>query len=276
MKFNFLAYCCKSWQQINNFLVLKPDQIYQKNLNIFLDKLEKAQLKKNELKELSITIEYHYQKRTLDQNALMWWLYHVLEAETGTNAEQLYKSDILEYADRTEIKIKSEYYDYYKSQYRFIEIEKPIAENEKITHYYMKLIESSSHMNTVQMAKWCNMLIIRLAEIGISDEHQAAIFNKLNQWQNFLNDQKIILYSDTTEDQYRKMHPLCEACFTWIKTGGELAHIKSKGAGGSDQMFNRLHLCNNCHIQTQHKKGWGHFTKLFPHLEYKINKALKG
>lgn len=285
MKFDFIATWEKTFKTNNEYLILHPKEIYQKNLKLFLNKLSKLQIKKGELKDLEIKIEYHYKKRSLDQNKFMWWLYGVLAREiSGSDfidkklVDQLYRNDIYDYADRTEITIKKEYYNKYKTDYRFIENELPIAHNGILTHYKLIVIESSSHFNIIQMANWITMLINRLAEIGITDKHAVEIFNKILELQNDLNNRKIILFQNANERQYRLNHPFCEACISqYIGDGsGQLAHIKSRGAGGENKSNNWLYLCHSCHIKTQHQKGWEKFKKLFPHLTYKINKALKG
>lgn len=47
----------------------------------------------------------------------------------------------------------------------------------------------------------------------------------------------------------------CEACLQYCE---ELdpCHVKSKGAGGSDDDWNILSMCRGCH-SFQHSSGWG-------------------
>ena len=78
----------------------------------------------------------------------------------------------------------------------------------------------------------------------------------------------------------------CEACRTYLNYDidmkkydtsagkeGNLAHIVSKGSGGSDELWNRMHLCTEHHIYLQHQNGWSRVVKEFPHLESRVNKA---
>ncbi len=48
----------------------------------------------------------------------------------------------------------------------------------------------------------------------------------------------------------------CEACG---KTPCDVAHIRSRGAGGGNQKWNLMPLCRSCHA-TQHNLGWKKFS----------------
>lgn len=66
--------------------------------------------------------------------------------------------------------------------------------------------------------------------------------------------------------QYWINHTNCELCYG---TASAPAHIKSRGAGGSDSENNLLSLCLTCHTK-QHRQGWGWVISQAPFLKEKI------
>lgn len=67
---------------------------------------------------------------------------------------------------------------------------------------------------------------------------------------------------------YRKDY--CEACYK--PAMGMPHHIKSRGAGGSDEPENLLQLCGWCHHYI-HTVGATEFLRCYPHLREKVLKA---
>ena len=66
-KMKFSAKWCKKWQGYvlsKGFVLFKPEEKNIRDTSIYLNKLTEFQEKKGELRELDITIEYHYRKRT--------------------------------------------------------------------------------------------------------------------------------------------------------------------------------------------------------------------
>jgi len=274
------------------YLLIKVKDIYKKNLGIFLNKLHDFQSKKKELRELDFTFEFHYKKRGINQNNLMWALYEIEANEMNGGLQgskdhmvtsmELYESDLKIYAPKIEIKIPVEQYNYYRSNYR-VEKEFSINDGEGNTIYYqMTLFESTSHFNTFQIAKWIDRQFNRLAQNGVSCTNPGDIHDYWVKWRNSLNTEKIIIHDSLlTIGEYRKLNPICEATGKYIREGkGQICHIKARGMGGNheiekDYASNLLHLCNEAHIEIQHQKGWSHFLKKFPHLKYKIEIALR-
>ena len=71
-------------------------------------------------------------------------------------------------------------------------------------------------------------------------------------------------------EEYRKTHCYCEACGSNIDC--EVAHIRSKGAGGTDDPDNLLYKCWQCHHNVWHSMGPRAFVRMFPHLRAKVLK----
>ena len=79
VKIKFRANWCREWgtEGKKGIIPFLPFGVYQKQIDQFLVKLEKYQADHGELRELDITVEYHYKKRTLSMNNLMWELYAI-------------------------------------------------------------------------------------------------------------------------------------------------------------------------------------------------------
>lgn len=62
----------------------------------------------------------------------------------------------------------------------------------------------------------------------------------------------------------------CECCdieFALL----DVHHVKSRGAGGSDEPFNLINLCRKCHTGI-HSKGYYYMCSNFPTLLIELNK----
>lgn len=55
-----------------------------------------------------------------------------------------------------------------------------------------------------------------------------------------------------------------------VNTLVDKAHIRSRGAGGSNEWDNILLLCRECH-QFQHKEGWPAFARKYPDIVYDLD-----
>lgn len=290
----FTGFWSKSWQkQIpKGFILIKPKNQYIKRLAVILNKLNQFQDKKRELRELDITIEFHYKKRTLDQNALLWSLYEIEANEMNAGMsgdkkqmvtkDELYADDLKIYAPRIEIKATAENLSFLKSQYR-IESERPIVdESGNIKYYFITAIISTSHFTTLQMAGWIDRMFNRMAVNGVNCTNPKEIYDYWVKWSQMKSDEKIILHDDILSGaEYKALNPICEATGNFIgDDSGQLCHIKARGMGGNpeeekDYSSNWLHLCHEAHISVQHSIGWTYFLKLYPHLKYKVEMALK-
>jgi len=77
-------------------------------------------------------------------------------------------------------------------------------------------------------------------------------------------------YSHAYRD-YWLAHPQCEvvSCHKWT---GAPHHIRSRGAGGSDELGNFLSLCSKHHIEI-HMMGWQTFARCHEELREKLEAA---
>lgn len=273
-------------------LGLMPKDFYLNDLTKVLKMLNKKQFKSGKKIDIDVTLDIHFKKRTLDQNSLMWALYAILadvlnEGQKGhkdqmVSSMQLYLDDLEEYAEKIDWIIPKEKELLYMQGRRVAANEFHSMRNGK---EYIKLTvyESSSHFTTKQMTAWIERLFNTLAHLGVPISSSSEIKSKWQQWRQHLNDENISLHDDEiTIDDYRELNPICEGCGEkYLVDGlGQICHIKARGMGGNhgiekDKASNLLHLCTDCHILTQHQKGWECFKKKAPHLTNKINRALK-
>lgn len=255
--------------------------------NRFDNRLKNAENKKGELKLLEISIDYHYKKRTLDQNSLMWSLY-TIEAyahnaglsgarEHLVTAKELYENDIREYAPVVTIECKTEHYEFVRQEYRRVEILEQDAEKTKVSIWI-----TTSHFNTKQMAYWIDRILNRMAYFGIPAEKEAELHKSWRDWRQMLNDENISLHDEVlTGKEYKEAVPICEATGIFLgHEGGSLAHIVARGMGGNpedwkDEAGNWLHLSDIAHALFDNGKGREHFLEEYPHLRNKIESALK-
>lgn len=255
-------------------------------LRRFNDRLKKAELKTGELKLLKFEIDYHFKKRTLDQNALSWVLY-TIEAYahnsglSGAKAQEvtpnhLYENDVSQYCPVAVIKMKREHVEFIKQEYRKCDIVK--EEGDTI---YLRITVTQSHFNTVQMAQWIDRQMNRMAYFGIPTEKQAELHRAWKDWRQMLNDEKIVLHDDViTIAEYKEAVPICEATGTWLGSGGSVAHIDARGIGGNPEDWkntaaNYLHLTDEAHNLFDNGKGRDLFLERYPHLRHKVERSLK-
>lgn len=293
----------EEWQKIfkvpKGYILIKPKPVSKKNIGIALRKLSDIQNKKKKLKDIDFTFEFHYKKRVLRQNNLMWALYEIEANEHNGNQEghpeqmvttqQLYDQDLLTYAPTMTMNIKKDYKDLIKSEWKILREKEVLNENKELIGYRVEVIISTSKFNTKQMAEWIDRIFNRLAYNGVSVENGADIQNYWRKWRQYLNDSRIVLHDEImTADEYKALNPICEATGVYIgNKGGHLVHIKARGMGGNQEAYkdfnsNWLHLCPEAHsvpsdpdVTAQHQYGWSEFIKQYPHLKYKIETAMK-
>jgi hypothetical protein len=280
-KISFIGNWSAKWQTEFNvprgYLLIKPHEAYVKSIGAGLKKLNDDQIKKATLRDVDVTFDIHYMKRTLDQNATMHALYEIFANEENcgkvgkdcVTAWGLYNRDLMEYAPRIEMFVNPGEFEWIKTEYRIIDTEKYDKARNK---YYLKIVVTTSHFNTVQMAQWLDMLFRRAAEMGVTNPNE--IRDYWLKWRKFLSEEKIILHDDLTEDEYRQKNIICEACGSG--QGLQLAHIKAGHHPDEHKPWNWLLLCHDCHIGVQHPKGFTELIKKASHLKLKVENALKG
>jgi len=138
---------------------------------------------------------------------------------------------------------------------------------------------SSATLSTVEFAAYCEKVIGLCADQGL------PIYSAYVEWQEWLEKNQWPL-SETyrTVDEYRVRHPVCEFCGKdtkwedgrYVRGGGEVMHIVSKGAGGPDSGWNLIHGCTDCHRlggESQHVAGWGPLLEQYPQMRKRIEYA---
>ena len=270
-----------------SFLMMKPKEMYVKDMKAFFQKLTKWQKKEIRMRDLDITIEYHYRKRTFDQNALMWSLY-AIEAHEFNNGlgdgvqdhmitpERIYSDDLMSFGPTITVTVSRDEYEMLTRTYQT-----KTADEQEDGQIRAVCIITSSYWNTKQMSEWIEMIFNRIAFAGVTLDKSADIKKYWVQWREHVNEEKIAI-DDTpmTVEDYKTLHPICAATGTFIgHGGGSLAHIKAVGMGGprSNMIFpsNSMHLTDTAHAEFDNGKGRDVFLKNYKHMKYKIETALR-
>jgi hypothetical protein len=244
--------------------------------------------------DIEVTLDIHYRKRTLDQNALMWALYEVManelngdmvgDAQSEISAEDLYRDDMMERAPTVAIVIQSKYLNDLKTLDVSWRRALPIEGTDMVT---AEVVRTSSKWNTVEMSRHIEGMFNRISTMGVNIRQSADISHYWHQFKQHVNDEDITLFDGKlTAEQYREATPICEGCGDFIgvtqaapRGSGHLHHIKTRGAGGQqperDWPGEWLMLCPECHgVWDQADGGVQAFITLAPHCAAKINRAL--
>jgi hypothetical protein len=280
------------------YLLLRYAPRYRKNVAAALSKLDEYQKSKlpenytqqeweDALRTIDMTLDIHYKKRSLDQNALMWSLYEIEANELNgyrksadmETAEHIYEMDMKTFAPRLQLRIPEEKLEYLKRTYSMVEILTSTHGGDVEAMVYV----TSSLWNSKEMHDHLEMIFDRLSMAGVDLKATADISHYWMEWQAALNEQKVILHDDLyTVDEYKDLVKNCEACGCAVwhdDVGSSAAHIKAVGMGGG--RVNKyhgselMHLCDTDHAKYDNGKGRDKFLEEFPHLTYKVSTALR-
>lgn len=302
------------------YVLLRCDDFYTQNVEKFFTKLDSYQKKKfveaykktkrkedlnKSLRPLEVSIEFHYFKRSIIQNALLWALYEIEANEQNGGMQgakeqmitpmELYETDLREYGEREMIRTLRKNLESYTTKYRIIEsvlfqglkftlqdfLKHPCKPDDYISVFYIK---SSSNFDTKEMAIWIDRIFNRIAYHGVNVTEPGQIEKYWKDWRQSLNDNKILIHDAImSQAEYKALNPICEACGKFIQKGtGELSHIQAIGMGGDrkkelskNYTSNWLHLHFDCHRIDWHQLGIKKFLSKYSHLRYKVNSALR-
>jgi hypothetical protein len=200
---------------------------------------------------LSFDFAFWYKKRTIDQNSLYWALLSILSFEVYGefhHEEEIHEEILAIYSPR---------------------VEGPLTRRQ--------VPKRSKELTTVEFSRIIEGVFKELAEHGVSIESGARIAEYWRGWQTWRGEQEAdpLVEDYKNEGEYKDRIPYCEACLKYIGDagGGSIAHIVSRGAGGSSDTQNLLHLCDADHVLLQHQNGWEAFLAKYPHLSWKVDKA---
>lgn len=240
------------------FQILDEQHSIEKAIRFFGSKISKE---KKYGKEFPVSAEFEtfYERRTLSQNNLLRALERIMAFEQ----------------DETE----DTYHEYHEG---LIEKYCPDRGRENpITKRRQK--KRTSELNTVEMAQVIGGAFFELSAMGI-EVTSTNIGNYWVEWYNWRGKQSHDPFTDRarTIEQYRHDVPVCEACMKGLVTtdlygkdiyAGQIAHIVSRGAGGTDDIWNLMHLCTDCHINLQHQNGWIRLISKHKHIAWRIATA---
>lgn len=132
----------------------------------------------------------------------------------------------------------------------------------------------SSAMTTSEFSLLIEAAFRELAEFGVDVGDAEEVAQYWDNWNAIRAKAGGDPLDSATPEEYARRVPFCEATLEYLGDRGHVAHIRSRGAGGADEGWNLLRLSDRVHVLVQHTKGWGEFMRRYPHLRWKIEKAL--
>ena len=131
-------------------------------------------------------------------------------------------------------------------------------------------LKSSADLNIKEMSKILEYTISECYEQDVDVRDIQCLWTK---WR-YEQPEDPLTESYRNMADYKLVHPFCEACLKpLLADEGQIAHIVSSKASGIDDPWNRLRLCTDCHIFTQHAKGWLVLIEKCPVIEPKVTAA---
>ena len=283
---NWTSLWQREYKVPKGFILLRYEGRYRKNVAAALQKLDQIQKLKMELRPIDMTLDIHYQKRSLDQNALMWSLYEIEanEMNGGRKAadmetpQHIYEMDMQTFAPKIDVNVTPEQWVMLRRNYSMGEA-MGLEDGKTQGRIYI----TTSHWNTKEMHDHLEMIFDRLSMAGVDLKATADISHYWFEWRAALNEQEIMLHDVElyTVDEYKDLVKNCEACgrAVWHEDiGSSVAHIKAVGMGGHrDYKYHGseiMHLCDIDHQMFDNGKGRDKFLEDYPHLTYKVNTGL--
>lgn len=237
------------------------DELYTRDKALkFFHKKRRNEEKAGKTYQIEAELEIHYMPRTQAQNNLLRALERIMAFEMDGTEET--------------------YWEYHEG---LIEKYAPLVSERVNPITNRKQRKRTSMMSTVEMAKVVEGAFTELSVMGIPLT-STNIANYWVEWYNWRARQGVDPFTEVarTKEEYRQAVPVCEACMKGLTTtdnygnerySGQIAHIVSRGSGGSDEQWNLMHLCTDCHIHLQHQQGWAYLVKQHPHIGFRVANA---
>lgn len=266
----------------SDFMIIAKKPNYKDGFTKQLTRLNTAQTKWQEkngadkLRPIDITLEYHFRKRTADQNSLLWSLLTVMATvqnagqkdKTAVTKEQLYRDYMNQYAETREMVIPADLRP-------FIDFTVLKERKREDGNIQMVVQKTSSYMNTIELAKLVDTIFNDLAYLDIGAAEAIDMKEFFVKWKQHLNDNKIVIRDEfMSVEDYMAVQPICEVSGNLVEEGLMPHHIKTRGAGGSDYASNLIRLDKKHHDEF-HDKGAETFAKKYTQVSYKIMTALR-
>lgn len=199
-------------------------------------------------RDLAVELALYSPARSLDQNRLYWALVRILGYEAYQehgHDDEVHEALLYLAAPRV--------YD-------------PISKRD--------VPKRSKHMTVGEFCRLIEAAFGEIADLGVELSGAEDIGG---YWYQF-NSLRAAQPKDPLEysgiEEYARRVRFCEATMVYLGDSGHVAHIRSRGAGGCDEGWNLLRLSDPVHLLFQHMKGWEAVMKRYPHLAWKIKRAL--
>lgn len=219
---------------------------------------------------LQISVSKWVEKRTLNQNNI----FHSICRQIANHEYQ--------YEIRTREMTESECLGYVKEgiKEQAIEYGYPDVNYKSSSGKVLNIPKKTSASNKKEMALMIETALNEAAfrRIDVREE----ILNYSN-WIDKCNGNEDPLESTYLSiEDYRSRHHYCEISGEWLGDcpdsegywNGQVAHLVSRGAGGTDDYWNILRLSTAVHIMLQHQKGWEAVFEKYPNARAKYDRAV--
>lgn len=290
----------------DGLLLLEVDEKYRKPMIGKLKSLADWQNKKaarieesggdpsEAIREMEFRYRYHYQKRSLNQNRMLWSLYGI-EAyiinggmsghrDQNVTPEKLYEDDLDEFGEKEIVRTKRKNLSWYIDEFHVRMIRSGAAVYMPAEAYHeikdfereieITYIRGTSKLDTREMAVWIERIFNRISYLGVPMEKSDEIRDFWLKQREHINKKKITVHDKLMDqDEYRDLVMICEATGEFIGNGsGVLVPIfPEKVSGTMNHAWNWLHLSEHAFVVWENERA--QFLRRYPHLKHKITQA---
>lgn len=131
--------------------------------------------------KLSIKIDKHREKRSLDANGLLWKACTVLAEALNTSKDDVYFEMLKRYGQTFVCKIPNEHIEKFKRQYKYCEQHEKLPPEERAQYFRVWL--GSSNYNTKEMSVLLDGVMSEIEDMGLDFTSPNEVADILSAWE---------------------------------------------------------------------------------------------
>lgn len=136
----------------------------------------------NLIEKLSIKIDKHREKRSLEANAYAWVLIGKIADCVGASKDEIYLELLKRYGQTYVTKVKHEEVEIFKRDHKYWEEHEKLESEEKAQ--YFRVWVGSSRYNTEEMSKFIDGIVSEAVELDIDVRTPDQIAEMLSLWES--------------------------------------------------------------------------------------------
>ena len=136
----------------------------------------------NLIEKLSIKIDKHREKRSLEANAYAWVLIGKIADCVGSSKDEIYLELLKRYGQTYVTKVKHEEVEIFKRDHKYWEEHEKLESEEKAQ--YFRVWVGSSHYNTAEMSRFIDGVISEAEELDIPTKTPNQIAEMMSLWES--------------------------------------------------------------------------------------------